>query len=131
MFAKLENFVVTDLHDDDAEGLVPVPDGIEIGSAFIDGFIWVPESAAAAVAAHLGRQSAGSVTMRQARLALLAADLLDDVDNVIATAGRAAEIEWEFAATVERDSPIVQSLAAALDLDDAALDALFADAAGR
>ena len=50
-----------------------------------------------------------SVTMRQARLALLGAGLLDDVDAALAaipdaTQRRAAQIEWEYAATVERIS---------------------------
>lgn len=75
-----------------------------------------------------------SVTMRQARLVLLAADLLDDVDAAIAaipdaTHRKAAQIEWEFAATVDRQSPFTQQLAAGLGLDDAALDALFTEAA--
>jgi hypothetical protein len=71
-----------------------------------------------------------SVTARQARLALLAAGELDNVTDAIAAKPspqkEAAQIEWEFAATVERDSPLVQMLADELDLD---LDALFAAAA--
>lgn len=75
-----------------------------------------------------------SVSMRQARLALLAAGLLDDVDTAIAAipddAQRmAAQIEWEYAATVDRSSQWTATLAAALGLDDAALDALFQQAA--
>jgi hypothetical protein len=63
------------------------------------------------------------VTMRQARLALLAAGLLDDVEAAITT--DADRIEWEYATTVMRDSPLVQSLSASLGLTDAQLDALF------
>ena len=71
-----------------------------------------------------------SVTMRQARLALLHAGLLDDVEAALAaipdeTARRAAQIEWEYAQDVERDSPWVQQLATALGLDAAMLDELF------
>lgn len=71
-----------------------------------------------------------SVTMRQARLALLHAGLLDDVEAALAaipdeTARRAALIEWEYAQDVERDSPWVQQLATALGLDAAMLDELF------
>jgi hypothetical protein len=69
------------------------------------------------------------VTMRQARLALLAAGLLDDVDAAVASASRAVQIEWEFSGTVERASPLVAAIAAGLSMDDAALDALFAEAA--
>ena len=73
------------------------------------------------------------VTMRQARLALLGAGLLAGVDAAIAAlpspTREAARIEWEYAATVERGSALVTTLGGALDLDDAALDALFAAAA--
>ena len=44
-------------------------------------------------------------------------------------AGDAARIEWEYAATVDRDSPLVAGLVATLGLTDAQLDALFAAAA--
>jgi hypothetical protein len=70
-----------------------------------------------------------SVTMRQARLALLAAGMLADVNAAVAampgTEGDAARIEWEFAATVDRTSPLVQGLAVALSMTEAQLDGLF------
>lgn len=73
------------------------------------------------------------VTMRQARLALLAAGLLDAVDAAIAgmpgNQGAAARIEWEYATTLDRSWPLVTALAGALGLDDAQLDALFEQAA--
>jgi len=70
------------------------------------------------------------VTMRQARRALLDAGLLDQVDAAIAaiadaTERRQAEIDWEYATTVERLWPWVQTLGAALGLSAEALDALF------
>lgn len=75
-----------------------------------------------------------SVTMRQARLALLAAGLLDAVDQSIAaipdaTQRKQAQIDWEFAATVDRNSPLVNGLSGALGLTEAALDDLFVNAA--
>lgn len=75
-----------------------------------------------------------SVTMRQARLALLGAGLLDDVDAAIAAIpdtvqSRAAQIEWEYAQTVDRNSAFTQQLAPALGLTDQQLDALFTQAA--
>ena len=71
-----------------------------------------------------------SVTMRQARLALLQLGLLDDVEAAIASIPdevqrRAAQIEWEYASTVERDSQWVQNLAGALGLSGEQLDQLF------
>lgn len=74
-----------------------------------------------------------SVTMRQARLALLGAGLLAQVNAVVAdmpgAEGDAVRIEWEFSSTVERNRPLVLSLIAALGLTDAQLDDLFRQAA--
>ncbi len=64
-----------------------------------------------------------SVTMRQARLALLSAGLLDQVSASITDP--AAQIEWEYAQTVERNSPLVQQIATGLNLTEAQLDDLF------
>lgn len=70
-----------------------------------------------------------SVTMRQARLALLGAGLLASVDAEIdslpSPQKEAARIEWEYATEVQRVSGLVPMMGAALGLDDAALDALF------
>ena len=71
------------------------------------------------------------VTMRQARLALLAADLLDDVEVMMSEADRAVRIEWKYATVVDRNSPLVAAIGSALGLTDAQIDALFADAATR
>jgi hypothetical protein len=71
-------------------------------------------------------------TMRQARLALLGAGLLDDVASAIASMpspdGDVARIEWEYATEVRRDSPLVAQMGQALEMDDVALDALFVQA---
>ena len=70
------------------------------------------------------------VTMRQARLALLGAGLLGQIDAALAaipdsTQRASAEIEWEYATEVVRNSPWVQQLSNALGLDDDQLDKLF------
>lgn len=74
-----------------------------------------------------------SVTMLQARLALLQAKLLAQVNAAVAempgAAGDAARIEWEFSSTVERHYPLVESLGVALGMTDAQLDDLFTLAA--
>jgi hypothetical protein len=72
-------------------------------------------------------------TMRQARLALLNIGKLDDVEAAIAaitdaTQRKAAQIEWEFAATVERNSALLASLASAIGLTETDLDDLFTQA---
>lgn len=73
-----------------------------------------------------------TITMRQARLALLGAGLLAQVNTAVAgmtgAGSDAARIEWEFASTVERNKPLVARLSAALGLTGAQLDALFTSA---
>ena len=66
-----------------------------------------------------------SLSMRQARLALLGAGLLDAVHAGVSAMPQAAQIEWDYATTVERSSPLVATLAASLGLTSEALDALF------
>lgn len=71
-----------------------------------------------------------AVTARQARLALLHIDALEEVAEAIealpSPQRERARIEWEFAGTIERSSPLVAQLGAALALD---IDALFVAAA--
>ena len=71
-----------------------------------------------------------SVTMRQARLALLAAGLLDDVEAAIAAIPdpvqrKAAQITWEFSGEVQRKNGLVSQLAPSLGMTEAQIDALF------
>ena len=72
-----------------------------------------------------------TVTMRQARLALMGAGKLATVDQAIAAMtgvqGDAARIEWEFSSEVTRTQPLVISMGQGLT--DAQLDALFFTAA--
>ncbi|EJO91368.1 hypothetical protein A471_23078 [Ectopseudomonas mendocina DLHK] len=74
------------------------------------------------------------VTMRQARLALHAAGLLDQVDPAIdqlpEPARTAARIEWEYSQVVRRDKPFVMAIGGALGLGAAQIDDLFITAAG-
>jgi len=72
----------------------------------------------------------GSVSMRQARLALLEENLLDAVETAILAISdpsqqKAAKIEWEYAMSVDRDSPFTQQLAYGLGLSSEQLDRLF------
>lgn len=70
-----------------------------------------------------------SVTMRQARLALMNKGKLklvqEAVDGMIGAAGDAARIEWEFSSEVVRGQPIVLALAPILDMDESMIDELF------
>lgn len=69
------------------------------------------------------------VTMRQARLALLSAGLLSQVDAAIESLPEpdktAAKIDWEYAAVVQRSSGLVPAMGAALGMTDVQIDALF------
>ena len=73
------------------------------------------------------------VTPRQARLALLGAGLLTQIEAGIAALPEptktAVTIEWEYATHVDRNSQWVNALAQALELTDEQLDQLFEVAA--
>ena len=131
-YAIIEDGVVTNLVEATAkfaksQGWIACPEaGI--------GWTWDGEAFLPPPALQTGLIPA-TVSMRQARLALLAADLLDPVETAIAAmdgaAGRAAQIEWEYATEVKRDSPLVAGLVQALQLDEETLDKLFLEAAER
>lgn len=73
-----------------------------------------------------------AVTMRQARLALLGAGLLDDIDAAInalpSPQKEAARIEWEYSQEVQRHNGFVSILAPSLGLTEAQIDTLFIQA---
>ena len=73
-----------------------------------------------------------SVSMMQARLAMLDAGVLDDVEHAIQSMegleGRAARIQWEYAQFVDRDWPLVDALGGLLGWDADAVDRLFISA---
>jgi len=73
------------------------------------------------------------VSMRQAKLALLAAGKIGAVESAIAALSEpdksAAEIEWQSTGTVRRDHPTVAFIGAAAGLTEAEIDGLFAAAA--
>lgn len=72
-----------------------------------------------------------SVTPRQARLALLGAGLLDQVEAAVKTAGGATQITWDYATQINRNDPLIATIAIGLNLTSAQIDALFKDAAAR
>lgn len=76
------------------------------------------------------RKPRTTLTMRQARLYLQHAGLLQHVDTLISTLDATAQIEWQYAATVEMGSPTVFALASELQLTQAQLQEMF-DAAAK
>ena len=69
------------------------------------------------------------VTMRQARLALLKAGLLDYAEAAIASAGREAQLEWEYASAVERSNPVIAVVQQQQGVTNEQIDDLFREAA--
>lgn len=72
-------------------------------------------------------RSSDSITMRQARLYLLSAGLLSQVDNIVSQ-NEAWKIEWEYATDIVKNSPLVVALANQLDLSAEAIDTMFNEA---
>ncbi len=121
----------------------PAPDHDPITQTLIDraelqGGSWVqawqvvgasPDEVAARKAARVP----AAVTMRQARLALLAAGKLSAVDAAINSMPEptqsAARIEWEYSVEVQRHNGFVAALGPALGLSQEQIDALFIAAA--
>jgi hypothetical protein len=72
------------------------------------------------------------VTMRQARLALLNAGKLAAVDTAINALSspekEQMQIYWNYSTNIERSSPRVAAISAAIGLDSAAIDTLFIEA---
>lgn len=68
------------------------------------------------------------VSARQARLALLAAGKLDDVETAISAASQTVQITWEFANEIFRDDPLISAIAVGLGMSNEEIDALFVQA---
>ena len=66
-----------------------------------------------------------TVSMRQARLALLQSGLLEVVNQAIANGNEADKITWEYATEVQRSDSLVKNLASKLGLSEKDLDNLF------
>lgn len=85
------------------------------------------------IAEHRKSMIPESVTMRQCRIALLDAGLLDAVKSSIVTMpgtdGERARIDWEYAQEVRRDWPLIGYMAGDLGLADEQVDSLFMAAA--
>lgn len=140
-FARITNGVAVEVWTDGGLGIVPadvfvpslasqfepVPDEVKAGWSLIGG-IWTAPPPAPEPAPPVQ-----TVSMRQCRIALLDAGLLDAVQNSIATMpgveGERARIDWEYAQEVRRDWPLIAYMAGDLGLSDEQVDGLFVAAA--
>lgn len=121
-YAQINNGIVVAVTQ--TAGVINDPNMIEIdGLLDIGGYTYDSETGSftAPVVNHIPQV----LTMRQARLVLHQTGLLDEVEAAVASADRSVQIEWEFAGEVNRTWPTLVTLASALNLNDAALDALF------
>lgn len=75
----------------------------------------------------VGLKSSDSITMRQARLYLLGAGLLEQVDSIVSQ-NEAWKIEWEYATDVVKNSQLVVALSNQLGLSSEAIDVMFDEA---
>lgn len=117
--------VIFDLSEDTAtlyEGVTDVPSDWAGNVYIYDGTTW--DTVEAVEAAQ--RRAIMACTPRQARLALSSAGLYEAVQTSVAAVGDQARIEWEYANTVERTSPVIAELQEGLGLTDEDLDNLFA-----
>ena len=108
------------------EGMIAVvSDEAQIGWSFADGAFTPPAPPPPIVPP--------AVTPRQLKLALLGADLLDDIEAFIASGAvpREAVISWENAVEYRRDDPMLNAMAAQLSprLSAEQIDQLFIAAA--
>jgi hypothetical protein len=133
IYAIIDNGIVTnriELSDDaqwqPEEGQLVVEEGYEpyaIGGSYVDGVYTAPPQEASVA------PQVSSVTPRQARLALLAAGLLPQVETAVNAAGGATKITWEYATIINRSDALIENIGTALGLTDAAIDLLFTQAA--
>ncbi|MCP4597806.1 MAG: hypothetical protein GY843_15135 [Neptuniibacter sp.] len=97
-----------DIHED-----ITAPDLWRGGVYAFDGEAWVLQL----------NRAPRVVSMRQARLALLAEGLLDGVNAAITDPAQV--IEWEYATEVKRDDDLVSAIAGGLSMTDDQVAGLF------
>ena len=108
-----------------------LPDGFVPNGWTYDAGIWASNEIAEQ---HMSEEEKAEVpilvTIRQARMALLAAGLLSAVNNFVASQSDEIKIYWEYSQELYRYHPVLMALGAQLGLSDQQIDALFV-AAGK
>jgi len=95
-----------------AARFVEVPDDVQAGWLETDGSFTPPEYV------PVIDPPPTSVTMRQARLQLLALGNLATINTAIGTMSEAAQIEWEYGLTVDRSNPLTAAMVNLLGWSD-------------
>ena len=111
----------------------PLTEAQKAGDPLVaNGVVTIPAIAKTAddLAAELAqRRATMTSTPRQARLALSQQGLLSAVEAFVAAGSDTLKIEWQYATEIKRTWPPVAEFAAANDISDETLDALFEQAA--
>ena len=116
--------------EEEVERSTPIAPAIDSTESNWNGIEWVfaPNVQTEPIQAPLPQVPA-SVSMRQARLALLSVGMLDAISaaigNMPSPQKEAAQIEWEYSNEVQRHNGFVDQLGPALGLTSAQLDNLF------
>ena len=125
-YVYLTNNIVTDQAQVDpvsifskhyAEQFIQAPDNVTFGWSFVDGEFIEPPPLPIIIP---------MLTMRQARLSLLSADLLDEVEAAITTPEN--RIWWDYSTIVERNHPLVDAVLTALGKTSEDIDQMFIEA---
>lgn len=119
----------------------PVIEQVVEGVPELSGSVWkrtwvieklftTPQEEAAAIAAHEAKALAAwreeaSCTPFQGRMALSDAGMLADVQAAVDAGDEKTKVAWEYALEWRRMSPMITSLAAALNMTDTQIDDLF------
>lgn len=118
------------IYDDDAPIASP-PEGFSadyIGIADAQanvGWTWDGARISAPPPVVLPQTVPDAVSPKQARIALLNAGLLDQVQAAVDAAGGATKIAWEYATEIRRNDPLIETLAQELPLTAAQVDQIF------
>jgi hypothetical protein len=125
--SKVENVIV--LKDEDVHLMPDDWDLIKtdignIGDDYVDGEFTTPTPPYVEPVVYIP----SVISMRQARLQLLAMNLLDVVNAQISTMSQAAQIEWDFSSEVQRANPLVAQLQTLLNMTDSDMDLFFYEA---
>lgn len=134
MWARIENGTVAEITDLDPVGRFhPSLEWAQFDGRTNVSTGWLYDGSQFAAPPEAPLSVPQSVSMRQARLAMLGAGILDDVETAIAAMegneGRAARIDWEYALDVRREWPLINALGSQLGLTGQQIDELFIAAA--
>lgn len=97
----------------------------------VNGWTWYESDVAAYSAAGIAftpEQAEPAINRHQAKIVLLRHGLLETVETAIANGSPEMQLAWKEAPQFRRNSPTLLAMASALNLSDAEVDALFAEA---